>query len=140
MEMDQYPQLISRLIMSCYLGILVNLSVGIIGDNGRVEEIEEAVGLHLLGDGSNAAFGLVFLFLLDLFHCEVLAFLPLHCTASAFDDFWTLQHKNGKFYRANELLPQMRRDHLPGARTSARRFWLKLGSRSSRLDRSGSRV
>ena len=77
-----------------YLGILVNLSVGIIGDNGRVEEIEEAVGLHLLGDGSNAAFGLVFLFLLDLFHCEVLSFLPLHCAASAFDDFWSLQqHK-----------------------------------------------
>ena len=94
MEMDQYPQLISRLIMSCYLGILVNLSVGIIGDNGRVEEIEEAVGLHLLGDGSNAAFGLVFLFLLDLFHCEVLPFLPLHCAPSAFDDFWSLQHKH----------------------------------------------
>ena len=76
-----------------YLGILVNLSVGVVRDNGRVEEIEETVGLHLLGDGSNAAFGLMFLFLLDLFHCEVFPFLPLHCAASAFDDFWSLQYK-----------------------------------------------
>ena len=82
----------NRNILSCrYLGILVNLCVGIVGNNGWVEEIEEAIGLHLLGDGSNAAFGLVFLFLLDLFHCEVLPFLPLHRTPSAFDDFWPLK-------------------------------------------------
>ena len=133
--------MISGLFCS-YLGILVNLGVGIIRDNGRVEEIEEAVGLHLLGDGSNAAFGLVFLFLLDLFHCEVLPLLPLHRAAGALDDFRSLGHDittmlksiEDEGWTLLELLPQMRTDHLPGARTSARRFWLKLGSRSSRWD------
>ena len=60
-----------------YLRIFINFSVGVIGDNWGIKEVEEAVCLDLFGDGPYAAFGLVFLLLLDLFHSEIFAFLPV---------------------------------------------------------------
>jgi len=75
------------------LGILINLSIGIIGNNWRVEEIEEAVSFNLLGDCSDAAFGLMLLLLLDLFDCQILPFLPINCTSGAFDDFRSLEER-----------------------------------------------
>ena len=75
---------------SAYLSILINLRVGIIRNNGRIEEVEEAVGLDLLGDGSDASLGLVFLLLLHLLHRQVLTLLPVDGAAGAFDDLGSL--------------------------------------------------
>ena len=61
-----------------HLSILINFSVWVVGDNGRIEEVEEAVCLDLFGDGSDAAFGLVLLLLLNLLHSEIFALLPIN--------------------------------------------------------------
>lgn len=60
-----------------YLCIFINFGVGVIGDNWGIKEVEEAVCLDLFGDGPYAAFGLVLLLLLDLFHSEIFALLPV---------------------------------------------------------------
>ena len=61
-----------------HLSILVDFSVWVVGDNGRIEEVEEAVCLDLFGDGSDTAFGLVLLLLLNLLHSEIFALLPIN--------------------------------------------------------------
>ena len=57
----------------------------------RLEEIEEAVGLDLLGDRPHAALALVLLLLLDLLHRQVLPLLPVNRAAGALEDFWALK-------------------------------------------------
>ena len=74
-----------------HLSILINLSVGIIWNRWRIKEVEEAVSLDLLGDGSDVALGLVLLLLLDLFDGDVLVWLPVNLTPRALDDLWTLE-------------------------------------------------
>ena len=61
-----------------HLSIFINFSVWVVGDNWRIEEVEEAVCLDLFGDGSDAALGLVLLLLLNLLHSEIFALLPIN--------------------------------------------------------------
>ena len=75
-----------------YLCILIHLGIGIVRNSGRVEEVEEAVGLDLLGDRPHAALALVLLLLLHLLHRQVLPLLPVDWTACALEDLWTLQY------------------------------------------------
>ena len=62
---------------SPHLCVFIHLSIGVIRDDGGVEEVEEAIRLDLLGHCPNAALGLVLLLLLDGFDCQVLVGLPV---------------------------------------------------------------
>merc|ERR1712062_889794 len=73
------------------LCILIHLGIGIVRNSGGVEEVEEAVGLDLLGDRPHAALALVLLLLLHLLHRQVLSLLPVNRTASALEDLRALK-------------------------------------------------
>merc|ERR1719225_2388030 len=57
----------------------------------RIKEVEEAVGLDLLGDRPHAPLALVLLLLLHLLHRQVLPLLPVNGTASALEDLRALK-------------------------------------------------
>jgi len=67
-------------------GLLVQVGFFFRRVDGRVEEVEEAVGLDLLGDESSAAGRLVFLLLLYQLHRHVLTLLPIDLAALAGDN------------------------------------------------------
>ena len=69
--------LLNRFIFP-HLSVFINFGVWVVGDNWRIEEVEEAVCLDLFGDSSDTAFGLVLLLLLNLFHSEIFALLPIN--------------------------------------------------------------
>ena len=76
-----------------YLCVLVHLGIGIVRNCRRIKEVEEAVGLDLLGDRPHAPLALVLLLLLHLLHRQVLPLLPVNGTASALEDLRALQRQ-----------------------------------------------
>ena len=73
------------------LGLGVDLSLGVIGDGRRVEEVEEAVVLDGLCDGTNVALRLVLLLLLHRLDGHVLSGLPVDGAAFALEDLGALE-------------------------------------------------
>ena len=56
----------------------VDVGLGVVWDDWRIEKVEKAVIFHLLSDGSNVAFGLVLLLLFHSLHRQVFAFFPVN--------------------------------------------------------------
>lgn len=67
------------------LRLLVELRL-VLGNVWWVEEIEERVVRHLLGDGANGTASLMLLLLLDGLHRDVLARLPVDVASAALED------------------------------------------------------
>ena len=73
-----------------YLCVLIDLSIWVVRNSRRIKEVEEAVGLDLLGDRPHAALALVLLLLLHLLHRQVLPLLPVNGTTGALKDLRAL--------------------------------------------------
>jgi len=70
---------------------LVHVFDALFGNDWGIEEVEEAVLFHFLGDEPGLSLLLVLLFLLDLLHRHVFTGFPIDCRPFAGDDFWTVE-------------------------------------------------